>query len=263
MAELLIKAIDHIHPDPETDRRGAYKKGDIVLVMPDGHSWGNKEGPPLFVRVAVPGVTIEQIEAYTHSWKLAINIEVLSANASTGVYSVRISCSNPGISGTANITREQVENYLSSWGATIDAVGTNSVEFTVNLWNTMRSDGFWRADVSLIGFSLIGYANPIATVDVNISGVLAKWTPQRIAQVIEERGGTVISYNEPIGRFSISRHVVIAAFQADLKEKLEQVFIRRQYYFEPEDVDTALSIGGILELTAQQVLAHVKSKLDL
>jgi len=43
MAELLIKLIDHIHPDPGKNRRGAYKKGMIIISFDDGHVWGRNE----------------------------------------------------------------------------------------------------------------------------------------------------------------------------------------------------------------------------
>lgn len=56
MPELLIMARDNAHDDPEMDRRGCYKRGDVVAVMPDGHGWGFKEGPPRFVRLRVTGV---------------------------------------------------------------------------------------------------------------------------------------------------------------------------------------------------------------
>lgn len=55
MAELLIKSIDATHDDPDTDRRGCYKRGDVVIVQEDGHEWGRKEGPPKFVRLRIPG----------------------------------------------------------------------------------------------------------------------------------------------------------------------------------------------------------------
>lgn len=66
MAELLIKAVDAFHPDPEKDQRGSYKQGDIVLVMEDGHEWGAKEILPpqqggKFVRVQITGVTVAQV----------------------------------------------------------------------------------------------------------------------------------------------------------------------------------------------------------
>ena len=63
MAELLIKAINASHPDPVKDRRGCYKRGDIVVVMPDGHEWGAKEGLPNFFKVKIPGVEVSRLDA--------------------------------------------------------------------------------------------------------------------------------------------------------------------------------------------------------
>lgn len=65
MAELLIKAIDASHPDTDTDRKGCYKRGMPVLVMPDGHPWGSSEELPLFVVIKVPGVSVGTLEKYT------------------------------------------------------------------------------------------------------------------------------------------------------------------------------------------------------
>jgi hypothetical protein len=45
MAELLVKAISNSHIDPTKDQRGCYKRGDVVVVMPDGHQWGKEEHP--------------------------------------------------------------------------------------------------------------------------------------------------------------------------------------------------------------------------
>jgi hypothetical protein len=59
MAELLIKARDATHPDQEIDRAGCYKRGDIVVVQPDGHVWGAKEGLPNFVKLKIPGLDPE------------------------------------------------------------------------------------------------------------------------------------------------------------------------------------------------------------
>lgn len=66
MAELLIKAIDATHSDPTKDA-ACYKRGDIVLVRPDGMTWGNKEViPPAdggkFVVVKITDVTPRQIK---------------------------------------------------------------------------------------------------------------------------------------------------------------------------------------------------------
>lgn len=43
MAKALIKAVDFVHHDPEIDRVGAHKRGDIIIVKPDDHVWGRAE----------------------------------------------------------------------------------------------------------------------------------------------------------------------------------------------------------------------------
>ena len=67
MAEILVKMVDAIHNDPIRDMRGCYKRGDPVLVMPDGHLWGREELKPLdqggkFVVVKVPGIDFALIK---------------------------------------------------------------------------------------------------------------------------------------------------------------------------------------------------------
>lgn len=41
--ELLVKWADNAHPDPAKDERGCWKRGDVVVVKPDGHVWGKEE----------------------------------------------------------------------------------------------------------------------------------------------------------------------------------------------------------------------------
>ena len=56
MAQILVMAIDKTHADPTKDRRGCYKRGMPVVVMPDTHTWGLDERPPKFVVLKLPGV---------------------------------------------------------------------------------------------------------------------------------------------------------------------------------------------------------------
>lgn len=67
MAEFLIKAIDALHEDPDKDKAGCYKRGDVVAVEPDGWQWGKLEGPPKFVIVKIPDMTVEEAEQYVES----------------------------------------------------------------------------------------------------------------------------------------------------------------------------------------------------
>jgi len=64
MAQILVMAIDKNHADPDIDRRGCYKRGYPVVVMPDSHTWGREEGLPSFVVIKIPGVPVEKVRKY-------------------------------------------------------------------------------------------------------------------------------------------------------------------------------------------------------
>ena len=48
----------------DKDRRGNYKRGDPVVIMPDGHIWGREEGLPKFFIVKIPGLAVETAKKY-------------------------------------------------------------------------------------------------------------------------------------------------------------------------------------------------------
>lgn len=58
MAEILVKAFTVNHDNATFDRRGCFKRGDPVIVMPDGHQWGQGERPPKFILVKIPGLDV-------------------------------------------------------------------------------------------------------------------------------------------------------------------------------------------------------------
>jgi len=57
------------------DYEKSYKKGDIVVVFPDGHKWGKEEGPPKFVIVKVPGMSVKEGRKYMATYR--INKEII------------------------------------------------------------------------------------------------------------------------------------------------------------------------------------------
>lgn len=75
MAELLIKTTDNTHADPVKDRRGCYKRGYPVVVMPDGHGWGNEERLPWFWIVKLPMIDPALIKEYIAEWRDTGNLE--------------------------------------------------------------------------------------------------------------------------------------------------------------------------------------------
>lgn len=69
MAELLIRAVDAPVPAHPKHQAKCWRRGDVVLVMPDGHPWARNElnnvdnGRSLFV-LKIPDVTVAQCERY-------------------------------------------------------------------------------------------------------------------------------------------------------------------------------------------------------
>lgn len=66
MAELLVMAVNRTHNDPAKEARGCYKRGDVVLVMENGHPWGSSElKAPInggqFVVIKITDVTKAQV----------------------------------------------------------------------------------------------------------------------------------------------------------------------------------------------------------
>lgn len=49
MCEFLIFTRDNTNPDPEKNRRGCYKRGMVVVVFEDGHTWGREESKQMWI----------------------------------------------------------------------------------------------------------------------------------------------------------------------------------------------------------------------
>jgi hypothetical protein len=64
MAEILVVAVSGAGSAP-----GTYKRGDCVVVMPDGHAWGSMEGLPRFYVARFPNVPVQLVEDYIAEWR--------------------------------------------------------------------------------------------------------------------------------------------------------------------------------------------------
>jgi len=86
MAELLIKASDTTNPNPVKDLRGCYKKGDVVVVKPDGWKWGKEElKKEKFYILRVPNKAIEETQYLTQPDEITIGTRYVAEAPEIGV----------------------------------------------------------------------------------------------------------------------------------------------------------------------------------
>lgn len=261
--QLLIRAIDNSHADPEKDRRGCYKKGYPVVVFPLTHTWGAEEGLPGFVilRCEDETITPERVQNWLDQWKDDFDYEVLSANAVQGKYTVRVFEKNVSTSGANALTQEKVESWLLKWGCDNISVSANSVQFDFALWDAVRSFGFWEVPLTDVDFSLNGYDSGTGIGDITITILNPQIKIKSVEHKITERGGTVVSSTEDTVRFTIKRSVILTKFREALKRAAERVYCRRQFYFTASQVDQVIAAGGTITLTKAQIMNAVKNKL--
>ena len=62
MAELFVRLVDKVHPDPYRDVH-CLKRGDVVVACPDGWSWGRLERASMdHLIVSVPALSLEEAQ---------------------------------------------------------------------------------------------------------------------------------------------------------------------------------------------------------
>ena len=86
MAELLIKADDATNPDQVKDLRGCYKKGDVVVVKPDGWKWGKEElNKKKFYILKVPDKSVEELQFLTKEDEIKLGTRYVAEAQGLGV----------------------------------------------------------------------------------------------------------------------------------------------------------------------------------
>jgi hypothetical protein len=282
MAEFLFKRNDYTHADPDKDRRGVHKKTDFINWKPDGFSdfsHGNGPGSYLkdFVIVKVPGITLAEAEASVHRkpWRDDFDYEIVATRPAQGEYDIRIFEKNSGAinqNAIAGVKATKVRDYLLAWGCSNFALSATDATFTFSLWNAVRSANFW--DVSLIGtkvnFTLNSYSGATGIGNITVTPIEGQWGEQTEAQIAEtitrkitERGGTVISQVYPNFVFEIKRSDILTRFRADVKQRMEQTYMRHQYSISQADHDAIVAAGGIVTMTRAEFLSKLIDKMAI
>lgn len=262
MAELLIKATSASHADPEKDESGCYKKGDIVGLQSDGHEWGAKEGLPNFIRVKVPGLSVDTILDRAEPWQRSIDYEIVSTSLNQDGARFRLFVAVPGAANRFGITRQMVEDWVTSWGGVVFSEATNEVRFDITIQAAYKSEAFWGVAPSSVGIVITETAynktngNHTATIDISASSVDQK----RVKEAVESHGGVITAYANNVATVRFNRDVIRAAFMDDLRAKLNKTVVRRRYAVSETDVDAVIGMGGEITITAAQLASKVLDK---
>jgi hypothetical protein len=100
---------------------------------------------------------------------------------------------------------------------------------------------------------------------VSISGMNKNIKHGIKTYLVERWDSAVVSYEDYEAVVDIPKVggvLDLAEVKADIMDKFQERFLKRMHYFTESDVDWAIAQGGYVEITKQQALTKIRSKLD-
>lgn len=253
--------VDYIHPDPDEDKWGVYKKGYPVEMIDDPRSFrGYEEGLPYFCAVRVTDAIAVEVEAMITStfsetsiiqdWTRRIDFVTVNNNLAIDGWRIRVFATNPGSTNFAGITRPMVEGYLNRWYASVFSVSTNEVVFDVAIFEdaanspgALQSEGFWGITPVFVFFNEISYVEGTGVHTVEADYTASVFTSKQVQRRITKRGGVVVSDVDSVVVFTINRTDVFQWFQEELREFLERTIYCRQFRIPETAIDAIILTG--------------------
>lgn len=266
MAELLLRGIDNEGPDDI-----AFKKGDVVSVLPDGGSQQKAITAPNFSVITISDTTPEEAAFWGESWIFFTGFDDISVDPVTDSARVSMFHINPGESNRFPMTREVAEPQFNWWGAIFANEQQNDIRFDALVLNAYSSNGFWgrgspEDDAGPLPFTLTetdydqASRTHTATIDNDQSGM--SWGT--VKTWVELRGG---SLSEPIGNqavMTITGDAVVTAMKEDIEGNLHRTLVTRRYYVDPATVNVIQALpDNTLSLTPEQAALQILDKTDI
>lgn len=272
MAELLVKAVDFVSSGTaDEDRAGAYKKGDIVIAMDDGHSWGAREGPPKFVIVRAPDLPLATAVSRIQSWRMALTWNVLQRDVPNDAWRVRMENSEQNPALSAFPKQALIQFFLDKWNCTFVRMDPEGPVLDWSIDAGVDSEGFWGRDPTTVGAIIATTAydqgTGIHSYSVTFTGGITKLIAFRAAT---QNGTNVIDDGTTL-TFDLDRQVVLDRFRDEILSKSGSY--KRRRYSLPQTIaeDSVLSVdailaadpvGGVIDTTAAALAASVVDHRD-
>lgn len=280
MSIAMFKRTDYTHADPEKDRRGVHKKTDYINWKPDDFldfAHGNGPGRYLadFVFIKVPDLPLSEAQSsdFRKSWRDDFDYEILAVRPAQGEYDVRVFEKNAGAinqNAIAGVKATKVRDYMAAWGCSNFSLSATDASFTFSLWDAVRSANFWEVPLitTKVNFTLNSYSGATGIGNITATAIEGQWGEQTETQIsqtitrkITERGGTIISQVYPNFVFEIERSDILTRFRADVKHRMEQVYMRHQYRISQADHDAIVAAGGVVTMSRAEFLSKLINKM--
>ena len=91
-------------------------KGWPVVVMPDGHVWGSKEGLPNFIQMHITDTEPETVEHFLNDWKIKYVHSIVNQNVNGYRLLVEV---DPAYISASDVGKSEIKASMQDWVASI------------------------------------------------------------------------------------------------------------------------------------------------
>lgn len=249
--------------DPTSEQQ--FQPGWPVAVRAQSQ-YGGKQVLPNFGQIVISDATVKQVEdAYMIPWHRAIDWEFVSHDWPTDTHALRVFASG-GLSASMKgaITRDEVEQFLTRWGAEILDIAPNEVRFAASVTAAIKSDGFWGRSVPDNVLTETAYNQSTGVHTMRLDYGTLPLSVEQLASIVTENGCTITNHKpaQKWAAFTCGRDNVFSQFKLSVKEALDGQFSLRRWRLPAAAIQAIIDAGGSLEATKAQVMDVIKNRLD-
>jgi hypothetical protein len=266
--EFLVRLKDGICPEVEANPLRGY----IVVVKPDGHTWGRCEGPSEYGVVVVPGLDPKAHVERERPWHMAADLSIVTSDYINDAFRMRLSATawntrtGEGKITEAGFLKAKADRFLADWNATGITFGDNAAEFDIRIADAYRSRQFWNG-ADLTGFALADMSYDQATgihrVRITYPATLTARERDEFQALCAELT-TFVSINTATRRVTVDirRSTVLDRFIEEAKGAIQRIILRRRRFRLSEAACLSIeAAGGRLTIEAANLPAQILDHL--